>query len=153
MLPVVDPLLLSFVVLAHTYLVMQLLAQKALFRMLLVIRLLVRLTVLFRISVNEITIAPTPMDTIVAKTVGSYILAYPRPVGTARRSPCHWEVIMESYGAESTPCCGVSSLVVVFAAESTPCCGVSSVVVVFAAPTSVRNARSRFCRNEPLAIL
>ena len=58
MLPVVDPVRLRLVVLAHICVVLQLLAQKALFHILLVILLFVRLLVQFRISVKEITIAP-----------------------------------------------------------------------------------------------
>ena len=55
MLPVVDPVLLRFVVFAHTCVVLQLLAQKALFDILLVILLFVRLLVQFRIILLLLT--------------------------------------------------------------------------------------------------
>lgn len=58
MLPMVDPVLRRVVVFAHICVVLQLLAQKALLYKLLGILLLVKLLVQFRISVNELTIAP-----------------------------------------------------------------------------------------------
>ena len=57
MLPVVDAVLLRFVVFAHICIVLQLLAQKALFHILIEILLTVRRLVQFRISVNKVIIA------------------------------------------------------------------------------------------------